>query len=71
MVFEVEANRFLHHMVRFLVGTMLDVAAERRPLADVQSLLGAVDNRDVSPPAPANALFLDAVKYPAELYVQA
>jgi len=71
MVFEVEANRFLHHMVRFLVGTMLDVAAERRPLADVQSLLGAADNRDVSPPAPANALFLDAVKYPAELYVQA
>jgi tRNA pseudouridine38-40 synthase len=71
MVFEVEANRFLHHMVRFLVGTMLDVASERRPLTDVHSLLGATDNRDVSPPAPANALFLDSVKYPPELYVQA
>src|SRR6202012_1752432 len=30
LVFEVEANRFLHHMVRFLVGTMLDMATGRR-----------------------------------------
>ncbi|MEP6905069.1 MAG: tRNA pseudouridine(38-40) synthase TruA, partial [Gemmatimonadales bacterium] len=28
--FEVRANRFLHHMVRFLVATMLDIAAGRR-----------------------------------------
>jgi len=69
LVFEIEANRFLHHMVRFLVGTMLDVASERRPLGDVASLLQAPDNRDVSPPAPANALFLDVVRYPADLYV--
>jgi tRNA pseudouridine38-40 synthase len=69
LVFEIEANRFLHHMVRFLVGTMLDVASGRRPLDDVTKLLDATDNQDVSAPAPANALFLDAVKYPAELYV--
>jgi tRNA pseudouridine38-40 synthase len=69
MVFEIEANRFLHHMVRFLVGTMLDVASGRRPASDVTELLGAADNTDVSPPAPAKALFLDAVTYPAELYV--
>lgn len=69
MVFEIEANRFLHHMVRFLVGTMLDVAAGRRPLSDVPSLLRASDNRDVSPPAPAHALFLDRVEYPRDLYV--
>ena len=69
LVFEIEANRFLHHMVRFLVGTMLDVASGRRPLDDVKTLLAASDNHEVSPPAPANALFLDAVDYPAELYV--
>jgi tRNA pseudouridine38-40 synthase len=69
MVFEIEANRFLHHMVRFLVGTMLDVASGRRPLSDVGELLRATHNQDVSAPAPANALFLDAVQYPAELYV--
>src|SRR6266700_1838209 len=41
LVFEIEANRFLHHMVRFLVGTMLDVASGRRPLSDVPKLLDA------------------------------
>ncbi len=69
LVFEIEANRFLHHMVRFLVGTMLDVASGRRPSNDIRQLLAASDNGKVSPPAPAHALFLDAVSYPRELYV--
>lgn len=71
LVFEIEANRFLHHMVRFLVGTMLDVGSGRRPTNDVRQLLSASDNSEASPPAPANALFLDSVRYPAELYVTA
>jgi tRNA pseudouridine38-40 synthase len=70
LVFEIEANRFLHHMVRFLVGTMLDVGTGRRPLGDVARLLGAADNREVSPPAPAHGLFLDEVRYPRELYAE-
>jgi tRNA pseudouridine38-40 synthase len=69
LVFEVEANRFLHHMVRFLVGTMTDVATARRPAEDVAALLRASSNDDVSPPAPAHALFLDVVRYPRELYL--
>lgn len=70
LVFDIEANRFLHHMVRFLVGTMLDVAAGRRPLADVPRLLAATGNSETSPPAPAHALFLEAVTYPPDLYLQ-
>jgi tRNA U38,U39,U40 pseudouridine synthase TruA len=57
--------------VRFLVGTMLDIAAARRPPADLPALLVAADNRDVSPPAPPHALFLDRVRYPHELYREA
>ena len=68
LVFAIEANRFLHHMVRFLVGTMLDIATDRRPLADIVRLLNAADNREVSPPAPPHALFLDEVIYPSDLY---
>jgi tRNA pseudouridine38-40 synthase len=71
LVFEIEANRFLHHMVRFLVGTMLDIAIGRRPLADLPRLLAAADNTEVSPPAAAHALFLDRVSYPNELYAEA
>jgi tRNA pseudouridine38-40 synthase len=70
LLFEIEANRFLHHMVRFLVGTMIDIATGRRPLSDLAALLEAGDNRAVSPPAPANALFLDHVAYPRDLYLQ-
>jgi len=67
-VFEIEANRFLHHMVRFLVATMVDVALGRRTLASFVALLSADDNREVSAPAPAHGLFLDRVMYPRELY---
>jgi len=69
LAFVVEANRFLHHMVRFLVGTMLDVASGRRDAGDVARLLAAPDNSEVSAPAPPHALYLDAVTYPAHLYL--
>jgi tRNA pseudouridine38-40 synthase len=69
LAFEIEANRFLHHMVRFIVGTMLEIARGRRERRSLGALLAAADNRAVSPPAPAHALFLDRVEYPAALYV--
>ena len=68
LVFEIEANRFLHHMVRFLVGTMLDAASGRRDPGDVARLLDAPDNHGVSAPAPPHALYLAAVRYPTALY---
>lgn len=71
LVFEIEANRFLHQMVRFLVGTMLDIGSGRRPVRELSGLLQAADNSEVSPPAPPHGLFLDAVMYPAELYFDA
>jgi tRNA pseudouridine38-40 synthase len=69
IAFIVRANRFLHHMVRFLVGTMLDIAAGRREPAILASLLSAEDNRDVSPPAAPHGLYLESVEYPRELYL--
>ena len=69
LVFEIEANRFLHHMVRFLVGTLLEVASARRASNAVAQLLGASNNDDVAPPAPPHALFLDRVTYPSDLYL--
>jgi tRNA pseudouridine38-40 synthase len=70
LLFEIEANRFLHHMVRFLVGTMLDIATGRRPESDLGRLLEAATNQDVSPPAPPHALCLERVTYPRELYLE-
>jgi tRNA pseudouridine38-40 synthase len=66
--FHVEADRFLHHMVRMLVGTMVDVGLGRRPLEDIELLLQREDNSDTSPPAPPQGLYFVAAKYPAELF---
>jgi tRNA pseudouridine38-40 synthase len=68
--FRIRANRFLHHMVRFLVGTMLEVAGGRRDPAIIRRLLESGDNHEASSPAPAHALYLDRVEYPPELYLQ-
>jgi tRNA pseudouridine38-40 synthase len=56
-------------MVRFLVGTMVDAARGRRDPGDVARLLDASDNSETSAPAPAHALVLERVSYPADLYV--
>jgi tRNA pseudouridine38-40 synthase len=69
LLYTIQANRFLHHMVRFLVGTMLDIASGRRPVSDMKALLSATDNREVSPPVAPHALFLESVDYPPELYL--
>lgn len=67
--FEIEANRFLHHMVRFVVGTMLDAGTGKRDASEISLILESGDNSLASPPAPAHALFLERVEYPSELYL--
>jgi tRNA pseudouridine38-40 synthase len=67
--FHVEADRFLHHMVRMLVGTMVDVGLGRRPVQDISALLTHGDNQDTSPPAPPQGLYFVAATYPPELFL--
>jgi tRNA pseudouridine38-40 synthase len=66
--FEVEGDRFLHHMVRLLVGTMVDAALGRRPLEGLAALLQRQDNSETSPPAPPQGLYFVAASYPPELF---
>jgi tRNA pseudouridine38-40 synthase len=61
--FHVTADRFLHHMVRYMVGTMVDVARERRPVEDIDALLRGEGGLETSPPAPPEGLFLSHVSY--------
>jgi tRNA pseudouridine38-40 synthase len=55
--------------VRFLVGTMLDVASGRRDIGVITRLLESEDNHEVSAPAPPYGLYLERVEYPRELYL--
>jgi tRNA pseudouridine38-40 synthase len=69
-VFDITADRFLHHMVRFLVGTMLEIGEGKREPEVMAELLKQEDNSQVSPPAPPHALFLERVEYPKDLYLE-
>lgn len=66
VTFHVVANRFLHHMVRYMVGTMVDVARERRPASDIDALLRGDPGVETSPPAPPEGLYLARVYYANE-----
>ena len=68
--FTITADRYLHHMVRYLVGTMVEVAGGARPAADLTALLaeGTAAGRATSPPAPARGLFLRRVEYPETVF---
>ncbi len=66
--YHIAADRFLHHMVRMLVGTMVDIGLGRRPPADMAALLARGDNLETSPPAPAEGLYFVAATYPRECY---
>ncbi len=66
--YHVEADRFLHHMVRMLAGTMVAIGLGRRPLADMAALLARGDNLETSPPAPAEGLYFMSATYPRESY---
>lgn len=63
--FEITADRFLHHMVRRLVGTLADIGRGRRPAPDLARLLHEEPRVRASEPAPAQGLFLTRVDYPA------
>jgi tRNA pseudouridine38-40 synthase len=62
--FTITADRYLHHMVRYLVGTMVDAARGRRPAEDLAALLRGDPDLETSPPAPPEGLFLARVEYP-------
>jgi tRNA pseudouridine38-40 synthase len=58
-----EATGFLRKMVRFMVGTLLEIASGRRDPDDLQKALETGDRKYVGVPAPARGLFLQKVNY--------
>jgi tRNA pseudouridine38-40 synthase len=63
LVFQVRGSGFLHHMVRNLVGTMLDVGRGRLHAEEIPGILAARARSAAGPTAPARGLFLHSVEY--------
>jgi tRNA pseudouridine38-40 synthase len=60
---EVVANAFLRHMVRSLVGTLVECGAGRRSAAEMGCILKAADRSAVRLLAPAAGLYFAGVRY--------
>lgn len=63
LVLTVEADAFLRHMVRVLVGTFLLVGRGAWPVERLERLLGGAHRGAAGPTAPAHALTLVGVRY--------
>jgi tRNA pseudouridine38-40 synthase len=62
-IFEVEGAAFLKHMVRNMVGTLVEVGHGQRSPADIQRLFASRDRRQSGRTAPAHGLTLVSVNY--------
>jgi tRNA pseudouridine38-40 synthase len=63
LVYRVEATAFLKHMVRNLVGTLVEVGLGERPADDMSALLASRDRTRAGATAPAIGLVLREVRY--------
>jgi tRNA pseudouridine38-40 synthase len=63
LAFWIEADSFMRHMVRSLVGTMLGLAAGRTTIPPFATLLEGRHRREAGETAHAHGLYLEAIRY--------
>jgi tRNA pseudouridine38-40 synthase len=63
VTFDIEANAFLRHMVRNIVGTLIEIGRGERSADAFAELLAARDRTLAGPTAPPEGLFLMEVRY--------
>ena len=66
LTLHIQGDGFLRHMVRTIVGTLVEVGLGRRDAADVARILASRDRSQAGATAPAKGLFLAAVLYHRE-----
>jgi tRNA pseudouridine38-40 synthase len=66
VVLEIEANAFVHHMVRNIAGSLIEVGNCNQPMSWIKALLVAKDRTLAAATAKPNGLYLISVSYPEE-----
>jgi tRNA pseudouridine38-40 synthase len=64
LVFTITADRFLHDMVRAIVGTMIELGQYKITLEDLRLIIESQDRCRAGESVPAKGLFLTRVEYP-------
>jgi len=63
IIFEIEAKSFLHHMVRNIVGTLIDVGLKKITVQEFQNIIEAEDRTKAGPTAPPCGLYFVKALY--------
>ncbi len=63
LMIRVTGDGFLRHMVRIIVGTLVEVGTGRRPASDMPRILASRDRNAAGPTAPPQGLVLASVDY--------
>jgi tRNA pseudouridine38-40 synthase len=66
VIVEVQANAFLHHMVRNIVGSLIVIGRGEKGIGWMSELLALKDRTQAGPTAPAEGLVFLGAKYPQE-----
>jgi tRNA pseudouridine38-40 synthase len=64
VVIDIEANAFLHHMVRNIAGVLIAIGTGKQPVEWSREVLEARDRTLAGVTAPPDGLYLFDIKYP-------
>ena len=67
LCFELEANAFLQHMVRILVGTLVEVGLGKISPESMNTILNSKDRSQAGPTAPPHGLYSLSVRYSEDI----
>ncbi|TVZ50971.1 tRNA pseudouridine(38-40) synthase TruA [Dokdonia sp. Hel_I_53] len=64
IIFHITANRFLRNMVRAIVGTLLEIGQEKKPVEWIHHVIATKNRAYAGSSVPGKGLYLTAIKYP-------
>ncbi len=70
LIIDIRANSFLYHMVRNLVGFMLDVGRSKIKLRDVKNLIDSKDRKKLGISVAPHGLYLYRINYPKKYNIK-
>ena len=70
IIFSITANAFLYHMVRNIVGTLVDIGIKKIKPHDLKIIIEKKNRKYCSKMAPAHALFLWNISYPQKYKIK-
>ena len=63
ILYTITGNRFLQHMVRLIVGSMVEVCKNRMSIEEFKNILNCKETKKSAVRAPARGLFLNKIYY--------